>query len=141
MTMTELQVLIAHDSEEMTAEIRDALTDHIERVHAVQDGKDALSRLLREHPSVLVVDVGLPGRAPFELCDDIAQERPTEIDFLGGKVVEYGRSAGIPTPCYATLTNLVKAIETAVRFYEEPPTNGMTVTTSWCDIWRSRIPG
>ncbi|MFI1167957.1 RNA polymerase recycling motor ATPase HelR [Streptomyces sp. NPDC020801] len=30
--------------------------------------------------------------------------------------------------------NLVKAIETAVRFYEEPPTKGMTVTTHWSDI-------
>ncbi|MGS2586166.1 RNA polymerase recycling motor ATPase HelR [Streptomyces hebeiensis] len=29
---------------------------------------------------------------------------------------------------------LVKAIETAVRFYEEPPTRGMTVTTHWSDI-------
>jgi hypothetical protein len=33
--------------------------------------------------------------------------------------------------------NLVKAIETAVRFYEEPPTKGMTVTTDWSDIWLS----
>ncbi|WP_028812028.1 RNA polymerase recycling motor ATPase HelR [Streptomyces flavidovirens] len=33
--------------------------------------------------------------------------------------------------------NLVKAIETAVRFYEEPPTRGMTVTTHWSDIWLS----
>ncbi|MCX4679477.1 AAA family ATPase [Streptomyces sp. NBC_01433] len=30
--------------------------------------------------------------------------------------------------------DLVKAIETAVRFYEEPPTKGMTVTTQWSDI-------
>ncbi|MER5755303.1 RNA polymerase recycling motor ATPase HelR [Streptomyces sp. NPDC002088] len=30
--------------------------------------------------------------------------------------------------------NMVKAIETAVRFYEEPPTKGMTVTTHWSDI-------
>ncbi|MFF8729253.1 RNA polymerase recycling motor ATPase HelR [Streptomyces sp. NPDC015171] len=29
---------------------------------------------------------------------------------------------------------LVKAIEKAVRFYEEPPTEGMTVTTHWSDI-------
>ncbi|MFJ1546547.1 RNA polymerase recycling motor ATPase HelR [Streptomyces sp. NPDC088246] len=33
--------------------------------------------------------------------------------------------------------NLVKAIETAVRFYEEPPTTGMTITTQWSDIWLS----
>ncbi|MFF6995340.1 RNA polymerase recycling motor ATPase HelR [Streptomyces sp. NPDC008313] len=30
--------------------------------------------------------------------------------------------------------DLVKAIEAAVRFYEEPPTEGMTVTTHWSDI-------
>ncbi|GAA4933473.1 hypothetical protein HD597_009595 [Nonomuraea thailandensis] len=31
--------------------------------------------------------------------------------------------------------DLVKAIEPAVRFYENPPTEGMTVTTHWSDIW------
>ncbi|GAA4894831.1 RNA polymerase recycling motor ATPase HelR [Streptomyces coeruleoprunus] len=30
--------------------------------------------------------------------------------------------------------DMVKAIETAVRFYEEPPAKGMTVTTDWADI-------
>jgi DNA helicase IV len=30
--------------------------------------------------------------------------------------------------------DLVKAVEPAVRFYEEPPTEGMTVTTPWSDI-------
>ncbi|CAM5295689.1 RNA polymerase recycling motor ATPase HelR [Streptomyces aurantiogriseus] len=33
--------------------------------------------------------------------------------------------------------DMVKAIEKGVRFYEEPPTEGMTVTTSWSDIWLS----
>jgi DNA helicase IV len=32
---------------------------------------------------------------------------------------------------------LVRAIEAAVRFYEEPPTTGMTVVTHWSDIWLS----
>ena len=31
--------------------------------------------------------------------------------------------------------DLVKAIEKAVRFYEEPPTGGMMVTTPWSDVW------
>ncbi|MEV7402099.1 RNA polymerase recycling motor ATPase HelR [Streptomyces sp. NPDC091267] len=30
--------------------------------------------------------------------------------------------------------DMVKAIETAVRFYEAPPVKGMTVTTQWSDI-------
>ena len=32
---------------------------------------------------------------------------------------------------------LVKAIETAVRFYEKPPAKGMMVETHWADIWLS----
>ncbi|TDD96437.1 RNA polymerase recycling motor ATPase HelR [Actinomadura rubrisoli] len=32
---------------------------------------------------------------------------------------------------------LVKAIEAAVRFYERPPVQGMTVTTHWSDVWLS----
>ncbi|MEV8543279.1 RNA polymerase recycling motor ATPase HelR [Streptomyces sp. NPDC051572] len=32
---------------------------------------------------------------------------------------------------------LVRAIEPAVRFYEEPPAKGMNVTTHWSDIWLS----
>ena len=33
--------------------------------------------------------------------------------------------------------DMVKAIEAAVRFYEEPPTKGMTVETHWSDVWLS----
>ena len=33
--------------------------------------------------------------------------------------------------------DMVKAIEPAVRFYENPPTMGMTVETQWSDIWLS----
>jgi hypothetical protein len=33
--------------------------------------------------------------------------------------------------------DLVKAIEAAVRFYEKPPAEGMTVQTHWTDIWLS----
>ncbi|MEU2155058.1 RNA polymerase recycling motor ATPase HelR [Streptomyces sp. NPDC019396] len=33
--------------------------------------------------------------------------------------------------------DMVGAIETAVRFYEEPPAEGMTVSTDWSDLWLS----
>jgi 2-dehydropantoate 2-reductase len=45
------------------------------------------------------------------MCHDIANKNPTEIDFLGGKVVEYALEMGIPAPSYKAMTNLVKAIE------------------------------
>ncbi|MEU0949310.1 RNA polymerase recycling motor ATPase HelR [Streptomyces canus] len=53
-------------------------------------------------------------------------------------LVAEGATAGVETdPEVARLkasADLVKAVEKAVRFYEEPPTEGMTVTTHWSDI-------
>jgi 2-dehydropantoate 2-reductase len=45
------------------------------------------------------------------MCQDLANKTRTEIDFLGGKVVEYGEETGVPTPVYRIMANLVKALE------------------------------
>jgi 2-dehydropantoate 2-reductase len=42
---------------------------------------------------------------------DIENRRRTEIDFMNGKFVEYGRQAGMETPYNKTLRALVKALE------------------------------
>jgi hypothetical protein len=56
-------------------------------------------------------------------------------------LVPEGAAAAIETdPEVARLkssADLVRAIEPAVRFYENPPTKGMTVETPWSDIWLS----
>jgi hypothetical protein len=56
-------------------------------------------------------------------------------------LVAEGAAAGIEAdPDVARLkssADLVKAIEPAVRFYEQPPAEGMTVETPWSDIWLS----
>ncbi|MER5378897.1 RNA polymerase recycling motor ATPase HelR [Streptomyces sp. NPDC002688] len=53
-------------------------------------------------------------------------------------LVAEGAGARIePDPDVARLkssVNMVKAIEKAVRFYEDPPARGMTVTTPWSDV-------
>lgn len=45
------------------------------------------------------------------MCNDIDNKAPTEIDFLGAKIVEYARQKNIATPHYVTMTNMVRAIE------------------------------
>ena len=56
-------------------------------------------------------------------------------------LVAEGATAGIEAdPDVARLkssADLVRAIEPAVRFYEQPPAEGMTVETQWSDIWLS----
>ncbi len=44
------------------------------------------------------------------LAVDLINKRPTEINFMNGKIVEYGRKHYIKTPLNLTLTNLVYAI-------------------------------
>jgi DNA helicase IV len=54
-------------------------------------------------------------------------------------LVPEGAAAAIETDPNVTRlkssADLVKAIETAVRFYERPPAEGMTVETPWSDVW------
>jgi hypothetical protein len=56
-------------------------------------------------------------------------------------LVPEGAAAAIETdPNVALLksfANLVRAIETAVRFYEEPPTKALKVSTPWSEVWLS----
>jgi 2-dehydropantoate 2-reductase len=42
---------------------------------------------------------------------DIENGRRTEIDFINGKFVQYGKQAGIETPFNQTMRALVKALE------------------------------
>ena len=56
-------------------------------------------------------------------------------------LVTEGAAAAIETdPDVALLkssADMVRAIEPAARFYEEPPSEGMTVETDWSDVWLS----
>jgi hypothetical protein len=67
-------------------------------------------------------------------------EEGVQICTLRGLVAE-GAAAAIEADPNVALqkssANMVTAIEPAVRFYEKPPTKGMTVTTHWSDIWLS----
>jgi hypothetical protein len=57
---------------------------------------------------------------------DLVPEGATAVIEADPEVARLKSSAG-----------LVQAIEPAVRFYEKPPAQGMTVETPWSDIWLS----
>ena len=89
-----------------TREIAEACFDealNVARALGYDFGEDYLKEALSYLEKV--------GAHKDSMCHDIANKTPTEIDFLGGKITEYGRANGIPTPYYVTMTNLVKALE------------------------------
>jgi hypothetical protein len=58
-------------------------------------------------------------------------------------LVAEGATAAIETDPHVAMlkasADLVTAVESAIRFYEEPPAIGMTVETDWSDVWLSAI--
>ena len=46
------------------------------------------------------------------MLQDIEAGRRTEVDYINGKIVEYGEQAGMPTPYNTMIRGLVKALET-----------------------------
>ncbi|MGE5689424.1 MAG: ketopantoate reductase family protein [Pseudomonadota bacterium] len=45
------------------------------------------------------------------MLQDIEARRPTEIDYLNGGIVRFGRELGVPTPLNEAITALVKGVE------------------------------
>jgi 2-dehydropantoate 2-reductase len=45
------------------------------------------------------------------MLQDILNFKPTEIDFLNGKISEFGKEFGILTPINTLLTSLIKTLE------------------------------
>ncbi|PNU19024.1 2-dehydropantoate 2-reductase [Geothermobacter hydrogeniphilus] len=45
------------------------------------------------------------------MLQDVEAKRRTEVDYINGKIVEYGQQAGIPTPYNSMIRGLVKALE------------------------------
>jgi len=50
------------------------------------------------------------GHKPSMLMD-IEAKRRTEIDYINGKFVEYGKKAGVSTPYNSIMRSLIKGIE------------------------------
>ncbi len=55
--------------------------------------------------------MGKAGNHKPSMLVDIENKRRTEIDYINGKIVDYGRQVGIETPYNTTLMALVKALE------------------------------
>ena len=51
------------------------------------------------------------GDAKSSLCADLRAGRPTEIDWIYGTVVRFGKEHGVPTPTLDTLIAIVRGLE------------------------------
>lgn len=60
---------------------------------------------------------GLPADFKTSMLQSLEKGSVTEIDFINGAVVRWGRRCGVPTPVNATLVACIKGIERARHFH------------------------
>jgi len=95
-------------------------------------------RLDHQHGGVLFVG---PSTAYLAYVDDVLPslgEDGVEIGTLRDLVSEGAAAVAETDPNVAGLKSsidMVTAIERAVRYYERPPTQGITIETEWADVW------
>ena len=93
-------------------------------VAAIQEGIDVANvagvKLKSEDPEYpwYAASEGLPETFKTSILQSLELKRPTEIDFINGSVVEWGKKFGIPTPVNRTLVTCVKGIEKFLLEYE-----------------------
>ena len=93
-------------------------------VAAIQEGiqvaKAAGVVLKSEDPQYpwVAASEGLPGTIKTSILQSLELKRPTEIDFINGSIVEWGKKYGIATPVNQTLVACVKGIEKYILKYE-----------------------
>ncbi|MGE5135452.1 MAG: RNA polymerase recycling motor ATPase HelR, partial [Gemmatimonadota bacterium] len=98
------------------------------------------ARLSRRHGGVLFVG---PHRPYLDYVADVLPSLGEEgvqtctVRDLVPEGAEAATEADWDVARLKASVDLVRAIEAAVRIYEEPPTKGMSVETEWCDFWLS----
>jgi 2-dehydropantoate 2-reductase len=95
------------------------------RLESLPDVSVGLTRLVRFLPVRLAARVAAARvermKTPWPLLGSTLQslrrKRPTEIDYLNGEVVEWGKKVGVPTPLNAKIVELIHQVERTGTFF------------------------
>jgi len=89
-----------------TGELFNALIDEGESV------AQAIGIKLHGDPRELVMKgAKAPGKHKASMLQDVLASRQTEVDFMNGAIVEWGKKAGVPTPLNKAVWALIKGLE------------------------------
>ncbi len=133
------QILIVEDEIKLANLMSDFLTSHHYQTHLIHHGDEVLSWLESNKPSVILLDIMLPGQSGIELCKAIRKFSNVPIIMVSAKVEEIDRLLGLELGAddyickpfsYAELVARVKAILRRVNTTKEPVNNAMTLDES-----------
>lgn len=111
-------VLVVEDDGAVRRSLERALPLHGFRVHAVGDGLEALAAIGREHPAVVVLDVGLPGPGGLRIAERLrADGVAVPVLMLTARDAVHDRVAGLEAGADDYLTKPFALEELVARLH------------------------
>jgi DNA-binding response OmpR family regulator len=126
------QLLLVEDDESIGSLVSAYLEQAGYRVSWVRSGEDALSTLEQLRPSLVILDIGLPGRDGFDVCRDMRARSSVPIVMLTARDEEADRVAGLEVGADDYIAKPFSPRELAARVKavlrrSEPPVGAQTL--------------
>ncbi|MEX0801649.1 MAG: response regulator transcription factor [Dehalococcoidia bacterium] len=83
-----MRILLAEDDTDLVEMITYALRRRGHTIVAAADGEQALQRWRQDNPSLMILDIGLPGVDGLEVCRQVREESQVPIIIISGASTE-----------------------------------------------------
>jgi DNA-binding response OmpR family regulator len=113
--MTAQQLLLVEDEDSIGSLVSAYLEQSGYRVAWVRSGEDALTKLDQLRPSLVILDIGLPGQDGFDVCRGIRARSSVPIVMLTARDEEPDRVAGLEVGADDYVTKPFSPRELAAR--------------------------
>ena len=121
------KIVIADDEPNILISLEFLMKREGYEVHVARDGEEAIAVLLRERPALVLLDVMMPKRTGFEVCQALrADERLKDVRVLmltaKGRDTDIAKGLGVGADAYMTKPFSTKELVAKVRaMLQEPP--------------------
>lgn len=112
------RILIADDEPNILISLEYLMKREGYTVTVARDGVEALAKILRERPDLVILDVMMPGKTGFEVCQEVRAHEPvagTRILMLTAKGRDTDLAKGLALGADAYLTKPFSTKELAER--------------------------
>ena len=116
-----LSILVARDEPNILLSLEFLMKREGYTVHLARDGEEALAVLRREHPRLVLLDVMMPKKTGFEVCQEVRQDetlKGTLILMLTAKGRETDVIKGMALGADAYMTKPFSTRDLAARVRE-----------------------
>jgi DNA-binding response OmpR family regulator len=114
------KIVIADDEPNILISLEFLMKREGYEVHVARDGDEAIAVLLRERPALVLLDVMMPKRTGFEVCQALrADERLKDVRVLmltaKGRDTDIAKGLGVGADAYMTKPFSTKELVAKVR--------------------------